>query len=304
MPPPPPPSRTNAELNLIVLRRHNPAVSGILSIAPYAVVYLFSPTAQQWEKCGVEGTLFVCQLTPSPIGAERYAVTILNRRGLNNFTTELLNGDDVEITEEYVILQVTGGDGTPQVFGLWIFSEPPPSSTSNAREMNAQIIQACAAQAEASRRVAEAQQQQLRMEQHQHPPAELQHANRESPSVELENDAQGAAMGRQLSLRQLFGQQREQDSGWSVHMHGSPASQPSQPQPQPQPQPQSMSAPEPARFVTTADTEFFRSTQRHAPSPHRPDKQPTAELARRQGQGEDLLGALFRKAKEAHQLNA
>src|SRR6266487_2235817 len=33
----PPPTRTNEELNLAVLRRHNPAITSILSLAPYAV---------------------------------------------------------------------------------------------------------------------------------------------------------------------------------------------------------------------------------------------------------------------------
>src|SRR5947209_5070124 len=40
---PPPPNRTNEELNLSVLKRHNSQINSILSIAPYAVVYEFSP---------------------------------------------------------------------------------------------------------------------------------------------------------------------------------------------------------------------------------------------------------------------
>ncbi|OCK87112.1 PH domain-like protein, partial [Cenococcum geophilum 1.58] len=202
----PPPPRSNTELNLSVIQRHNPSVRSILSIAPYAVVYLFSPAAQAWEKCGIEGTLFVCQLTQSSIGADRYAVTILNRRGLDSFTTELLSGDDVENTEEYVILQVGAEDGTPQIYGLWIFSEPPPSSTANTRTINAQIIQDCAIQAEMSRKLLE---QELR--------------DSSNGAQQIAEDAQAeeesVPMGRQLSLRELFGQQRTQDAGWSLHNH-------------------------------------------------------------------------------------
>ncbi|KAI9824758.1 MAG: hypothetical protein M1832_001586 [Thelocarpon impressellum] len=155
-----PPSRTNAELNLSVLRRHDPSIAFILSIAPYAVVYLFSPTSQQWEKSGVEGTLFVCQLTPAETGAERYVAIVLNRRGLENFSAELLDGGDVEVTEEYVILRVTEDGEEQKIYGLWIFSEPPPSSTANTRAINAQIIQDCAVQAETSRRLVAAEEQQ------------------------------------------------------------------------------------------------------------------------------------------------
>lgn len=155
----PPPVRSNEELNLSVLQRHSPAVTQILSVAPFAVVYLFSPESQQWEKYGIEGTLFVCQLQPetipgNPVVVERYSVVILNRKGLDNFATELYSASDVEITEQYVILQVMAEDGTPQIFGLWIFSEPEPASTAQSRVINAQIIQECATRAENSRMLA------------------------------------------------------------------------------------------------------------------------------------------------------
>ncbi|KAL2350351.1 hypothetical protein BJ546DRAFT_832755, partial [Cryomyces antarcticus] len=197
--PPPPPTRSNAELNLSVLRRHDPRITAILSIAPYAVVYLFSPPTQQWEKCGIEGTLFVCQLAAdSAVAYDRYAVVILNRRGMDNFETELLSVEDVEVTDEYVILQ---GKGGVKVYGLWIFSEPAPSSTALMREVNARIIHDCAALAQNSRALVREQQQ--------------QEASQTEPDASI-------PMGRQLSLRELFGQQREQDSGWSAHTHTSP----------------------------------------------------------------------------------
>lgn len=162
-------ARTNDELNLSVLQRHNPSVQQILSIAPFAVVYLFSPESQQWEKCGVEGTMFVCQLAPFRSSTssnaydgsedryiERYAVTVLNRKGLENFSTHLTSTAEVEITDEYVILQVNDDEGgAPSIYGLWIFCEPEPSSTARAREINASIIQECASRAEESRRIAE-----------------------------------------------------------------------------------------------------------------------------------------------------
>ena len=232
---PPPPMRTNAELNLSVLRRHNSAVESILSIAPYAVVYLFSVTTQQWEKSGIEGTLFVCQISSQEAGVERYAVVVLNRRGLQNFTAELLDGGDVEVTEEYVILQVMRGKPGPFIYGIWIFCEPAPSSTANARAINAQIIQECAAQAETSRRLAVGK---LRRQ------VEAQdHTRGESSEQQgtAEETTESIAMGRQVSLRELFGQQREDDSGWSVKLHPR----------------------EPSRqFTPSADTEFFRSTVR------------------------------------------
>ncbi|EMC96999.1 hypothetical protein BAUCODRAFT_48463, partial [Baudoinia panamericana UAMH 10762] len=114
-----PPVRTNTELNLTVLRRYSPDLEHILSIAPFAVLYTFSTESSQWEKCGIEGTLFVCQLA----GTARYSAIILNRKSLDNFITDLVSADDVEITAEYVILQALNSEGTPQIYGIWIFED-------------------------------------------------------------------------------------------------------------------------------------------------------------------------------------
>lgn len=217
-------SRTTNELNLSVLRRHNAEVDSILSIAPFAVLYTFPASTQQWEKCGIEGTLFVCQLTSREPDVESYAVMILNRRGLENFTAELCHGDDVEITPEYVILRV-GSEQEPVIYGLWIFSEPPPSSTANTRELNAQIIQDCAVQAETSRKLA----------------AE----KRKYEVQESKTSAEGApavTAGRRLSIRELFGPSVQLDGADDAVAAATrtPSSQ----------------------FTPSADTEFFRSAVR------------------------------------------
>lgn len=154
----PPPARTNTELNLSVIKRHLPDAVSIVSIASYAVVYIFSLTSQQWEKNGVEGTLFICELSPNPSATPRYSVLILNRRGMDNFKLELLDSDDVDITEEYVILQGHDDADVPKAYGLWIFSEPEPSSTAHAREVNARIIEDCALRAERGRITTDRQQ--------------------------------------------------------------------------------------------------------------------------------------------------
>lgn len=147
---PPPPTRTNAQLNLSVLTRHEPLTTSILFIAPYAVVYTFSSTSEQWEKRDIEGTLFVCQLASHPAGGDRFSVIILNRRRLDNFKLELLESAQVEDTEQFIILQDRDEQGNVRVYGLWIFSEPEPSSTAATREQVARVIADCAARAEAT----------------------------------------------------------------------------------------------------------------------------------------------------------
>lgn len=194
-----PPPRSNEELNFAVLQRVYPELHAIEHVTPYAALYTFNLETQQWEKVGVEGTLFVCQLTPLPSGVERFCVVIYNRRGLDNFYLDLTSSEEMEIAEPYVILQ-----GDDVVYGIWIFADPPPASTSNCRVETATKMMEIADRAKASREA-----------------KENHGSNGSKDVVEQVEPASSAAMGRQLSLRELFGQQREQDADFSLHNHHS-----------------------------------------------------------------------------------
>lgn len=205
LPPAPAISRTASDLNLSVLRRHDPAILSILSIAPYAVIYTFSIAASTWEKSGVEGALFVCSLADSihpDTGAaitDRSAVFVLNRRGLENFSLELVSAENVEITAEYVILQ--GGqvkDGTPIIYGLWIYAEQG-SSTAEMRGFNAATIQACAARAELGRNVAVAEAQISAASRHDYTDPAGSGLQRQ------QGQWQPQSQGHSISINQLFG---------------------------------------------------------------------------------------------------
>ncbi|EXJ91331.1 hypothetical protein A1O1_04443 [Capronia coronata CBS 617.96] len=210
----PPPNRTNEELNLAVLKRINPAISSILSIAPYAVVYEFSPIPQpEWTKTGVEGSLFICELVPGPYGEDRYCAIVLNRRGLDNFEAELREGENagVEITGEYVIISFKEGH-EQKIYGVYIFHDAPGSSTEHAMERNGELMKSLADHAGASRQAAEAAAS----------AAVAQHTNGHMQQAEqtLHNQQAHAPMpGQPVNLQQLFGQQRASDAGWSVRTH-------------------------------------------------------------------------------------
>ncbi|KAF2218784.1 hypothetical protein BDZ85DRAFT_166356, partial [Elsinoe ampelina] len=146
-----PATRTNEELNLSVLRRHNKDISQVLSVGGFACVYRFSAETQTWVKIGIEGALFVCELLPLvPNGSdgisgdllERYGVVVLNRKGLNNFVVELKSAADVDVDEEYVILQVAEEELVEDgIYGLWIFC---PGGDTTDREVAAAVITECA----------------------------------------------------------------------------------------------------------------------------------------------------------------
>ncbi|KAI5294173.1 hypothetical protein KEM55_006738 [Ascosphaera atra] len=204
----PVPARSIEDLNLGVVRRHHPDVESIRHMASYAVVYTFDTTTVTWEKSGIEGTLFVCKLTPGSLGEERYTVFIINRRALDNFVCQLVNPDDVEITPEYIILKVDEkeDDGItvkpePSIYGLWIFTEPPPKSTAMAMVKSAQTIKECATLGYDSLKFC-----------------------RERAALEAKTaqQAETTSMSRQMSLHELFDQQRQQDDAWTIRAHHEP----------------------------------------------------------------------------------
>ena len=261
-----PPVRSNNELNLLVLRRYVPQIDNIISIAPFAVVYLFSPESQGWEKCGIEGTLFVCQLhTPHPGGHPRYNVVILNRKSLDNFVTELVSGEDIEITEEYVILQVVGEDGTPNIYGLWIFSDDQEQV--NTREAVANAIQECAMRVEQGREMGgengHGQEQAFGMDGAMDAPEEAAPAPMQPPDG-----------GKQIDLMTLFGK-----SGGSGSVPQAQHQAPMQPPQQPT---------QPARFSATADNDFFRASNSPATVVEQQAQPPTQQ---------NVLLDLFKSAK-------
>ncbi|KAL1304463.1 hypothetical protein AAFC00_003457 [Neodothiora populina] len=230
----PVPARTNEDLNLLVLKRHCPSVVDILTVANFAVVYTFSPSSSQWEKCGIEGTLFVCRLESEfPAGAEtpveRYNVIVLNRKGLDNFSTDVTSSEAVQITDEYIIVD----DGEGLVYGLWIFSEPPPSSTAETRQRTADMILECAVRAEKSREVAEAEikaelaardvaaaasadaypgsaeHQKQQLQQDPHASFALGQSQQHIENGYGNGNGQVVPQGRQVGIEELFGQQHQ-----------------------------------------------------------------------------------------------
>ncbi|KAJ4152779.1 hypothetical protein LMH87_009299 [Akanthomyces muscarius] len=138
----PPPPRNNTELNVAVLQRYVPSIFSILSIAANAVVYTFDSVAENWEKSGVEGTLFVCTQSPlpdDPDNTPRACVFVLNRRGLGNVIVDLAQVSHVEIAGELVILRVEGAWAEGErVLGIWMHND-----REETRQVNGAMIQEC-----------------------------------------------------------------------------------------------------------------------------------------------------------------
>lgn len=114
-----------ASLNFSVIKRYLTALDEILFIANHAVVYAFDTKSEAWQPHNVEGALFICRLRPSP-DEETFAIIVLNRKNLDNFTLDLHPSTHCEMDGELLIVTGPGEeldiDGS-RVFGLWIFAE-------------------------------------------------------------------------------------------------------------------------------------------------------------------------------------
>ena len=201
-PKPPSQTRSDMEINLSVLRRHDPSITSILAIAANAVIYTFLEATGGWEKHGVEGTMFVCEQQPTvgPHGQprSRACVFILNRRGMNNIVIDLSKVSDCEVVEELIVFRLEDGyapvsGGTEdasasgmRVLGIWMHSDE-----TRPREANMDMIQAAWQETRA--------------------PSGQQALIDDNASV-VESLAGGAAVsgpmaGRQLNVADLFGKQ-------------------------------------------------------------------------------------------------
>jgi hypothetical protein len=289
--------RTIEDLNFSVLQRYLPFIHSILGIANYAVLYTFNPSAQAWQKADIEGTLFVCAQSPALNATDEYCAIILNRRGLENFVVKIQSRGDIEVSGEYLYLR---SEANGETYGLWIFSEED-TSTAHQRDNICSLITELAKQAEVA---------QLEISNQ----LESEQTGRDATEDEVES----VSMGRQLSLRDLFGQQREQDSGFAVHSHQSPRSQKAQPALHPHQHAQNVQGSRPAstiapptavqvadapkpvlpsQFQMSADTAFFMSGPSGTPQSSAPSlQQPYQHGVTGKANGDALL-ALFKSAK-------
>ncbi|KAJ5947884.1 hypothetical protein N7466_000899 [Penicillium verhagenii] len=276
----PQPLRSNDDLNLRVLRRYNPAITKVISLANYAVIYTFDSTTASWEKVNIEGTLFICRMTPGRLGEERYVVVILNRRSLINFQCLLINPENVELTDEYVILKDdSANDGENKagandynVYGIWIYSESK-TSTADTRTVNAKIILECATRAARSMQGVKARIQAKGQDE-----LHVAAAAAETQGVPTDNMQGGVSMGRTMSLKDMFGQQRAQDDEWSVRAHHE------------QPQPHSAL---PAHHAHQSGAHQYGAHQSGA---HQSGARQPGQTSNPNQVPNDVLGDLFRRA--------
>ncbi|KAK9450023.1 uncharacterized protein V1518DRAFT_415322 [Limtongia smithiae] len=149
LPPSPPPSlplsATTAELNHIVMTRHDPALTKINLTSSHAVLYKFVPDTSAWEKLPCQGVLFIYTRSKESDydddvedeGEQEHVLAILNRHGIKNFMVSLEEVTNIERLDEFVMLRTPAGAVEPwdlsyedstqprqaDVWGIWIYTD-------------------------------------------------------------------------------------------------------------------------------------------------------------------------------------
>jgi mRNA-decapping enzyme 1B len=114
--------------NIKVLKRHDAAIDSIVHSASFVVLYLYDTRKGAWSKTGIEGPMFLYHRTQAP----HYGMFLLNRNGVDNFSVPLTKDDDLELTEEFVILRTEDAtslgeeddeEDDEKIIGVWVFEK-------------------------------------------------------------------------------------------------------------------------------------------------------------------------------------
>ncbi|KAI8096568.1 uncharacterized protein BX664DRAFT_324285, partial [Halteromyces radiatus] len=103
------------KLNLKAIRRYDPAIVNILDQSPHAVLYYFSNEKREWVKKSVEGVLFLVQRKIPPY----FAVYIMNRLAMENYTLYLTDFDDMDLQQNFIIYSTSDGER----YAFWLYEE-------------------------------------------------------------------------------------------------------------------------------------------------------------------------------------
>ena len=103
------------EMNLRVLRRFDPSIVHIVSVASFAVLYSYEG---EWSKTATEGPLFLFQRAAAPHG-----LLILNRNGPVSFSVDIHRDDDIEMSKGFIIYRPHAqlDAAEEDIYGIWVY---------------------------------------------------------------------------------------------------------------------------------------------------------------------------------------
>jgi Dcp1-like decapping family len=112
-----------AGMNLSVLRRLDPAVTAVLYSSSQVAVYELPNGGEGedsggWERCDIEGALYIVSRTPANEAEALYRVVVVNRKSRENFVDDITPGGmEFETVRQMIMFKNAAG----RVLGLWFY---------------------------------------------------------------------------------------------------------------------------------------------------------------------------------------
>jgi hypothetical protein len=101
----------------IVLQNANPNILEVIENATHVVTYNFE--GGKWEKGSCEGACFLTKNCMPPFNT----VMILNKMGIENFSIDIDNVQNMKLQAPYVMIKYTSPAGAAKIVGLWFHDE-------------------------------------------------------------------------------------------------------------------------------------------------------------------------------------
>jgi len=106
---------TRKRANLRVLQRIDKQIIDTIGVATHVVLYEFRTAENQWDKCNMEGSLFVTKRSEAP----RFKLVVLNRNSTHNLEVPIRASFQVQLREPYIIFR----DAEAPIRGLWFHDD-------------------------------------------------------------------------------------------------------------------------------------------------------------------------------------
>ncbi|KAJ7316842.1 hypothetical protein JRQ81_003004 [Phrynocephalus forsythii] len=108
-------SKAGQEMSLAALKQHDPYITSIADVTGQVALYRFSPTANEWEKTDIEGTLFVYKRSASPY----HGFTIVNRLNMHNLVEPVNKDLEFQLHEPFLLYR----NANLSIYSIWFYDK-------------------------------------------------------------------------------------------------------------------------------------------------------------------------------------
>ena len=116
--------------NLRALQRVDASTVDIISSATHVVLYQFNDAHQQWEKAGIDGSLFLTKRQGDEINPTRFRLVVLNRSNPENLIVDVSGSFQMQVRQPYLIFR-DSKNPEAAIRGIWFHDDEERSGVAS-----------------------------------------------------------------------------------------------------------------------------------------------------------------------------